>query len=71
MAAGLMVADQHQQEHDNHCRGDQAHDDHRGTGQADQVQPGCARFSASAFCLRWALPSFGRYPGGAGRRSRR
>src|SRR5437016_3898847 len=30
-----------------------------------------ARASASAFCLRWALLSFRRYPGGAGRRSRR
>jgi len=46
MTAGLMVADQYEQEHDNHCNGDQAHADHRGTGQADQVQPGCASFCA-------------------------
>jgi hypothetical protein len=44
MAAELTVADQYQHEYDNHCSGDQAYDDHRGIAQADQVQPGCARF---------------------------
>ena len=45
--SALKVADQHQHEYDNNqCSGDQAHDDHRGIGQADQVQPGCARFCA-------------------------
>jgi hypothetical protein len=47
MAAGLKVADQHQHGYDNNqYGGGQAHDDHRGIGQGDQVQPGCAHFRA-------------------------
>jgi hypothetical protein len=41
-----MVGDQHQYQHDHHRAEDDTHDDHRGVGQANQVQPLCSRFGA-------------------------
>ena len=49
-----MMADQHEHDHDHHRAEDRAHDDHRGVGQANQVQPLCSRFGAprSTVCAR-------------------
>jgi hypothetical protein len=74
MAAVLVAADQYPYDHDEHRDEDHAHDDHPGTGQADQVEPGyagSARASCSRRALRWAALRFRRSPGGAGRSSRR
>ena len=42
----LMVADQQECEHDHRRAESQAHDDHPGVGQANQVQPLCSGFGA-------------------------
>jgi hypothetical protein len=67
-----MMADQHQYDHDHHRAEDHAHDDHRGVGQADQVQPLRSRFGAFS-CSRSALLGFGGFlaHGGGGTRSPR
>lgn len=57
-----MAADQQEYEHDYRRAEDHAHDDDRGVGQADQVQP---------LCSRSALLGFGGGPGGGGTRGPR